>query len=161
MKFATVLLLLGLVAVAQAGRTLPSARKLLDEGYYIDGHYGPIDYHEYGPLYYSFPFDEAKVAYANADGHAQGDGAVAYTESIGKTISDFGSASKSGSIAANDYDYFGLGLAKGGAFGDYTYTKSYTDANAYTDSASASASSGSASCTGDGCGKKKDIIGPY
>lgn len=161
MKFATVLLLLGLAAVAQAGRTLPSARKLLDEGYYVDHHYGPLDYHEYGPLYYSFPFDEAKVAYANADGHAYGDGSIVYTESLGKTKGDFGSASKSGTVALNDYDYFGLGLAKGGALGEYTYTKSYTDANAYKDSASASASSGSASCTGDGCGKKKDIYVPY
>lgn len=48
---------------AQAGRTLPSARKLLDEGYYVDHPYGPIDYHPYGPLYYSFPFDEASTSY--------------------------------------------------------------------------------------------------
>lgn len=161
MKFATVLLLLGLAAVAHAGRTMPSARKLLDEGYYMDHHYGDYGYHDYGPFHYYYPFDHAKAAYANADGTALGDGAIVYTDTLSKTKGDYDSTSKSGSLAANDYDYIGLGLSKGIALGEYTHTKTYTDAGAFPDTAYASASSGSGSCTGDGCGKKTDIIVPY
>lgn len=162
MKFETVLLLLGLAAVAQAGRTVPSARKLLDETYYMDGHYGPYDYHDYGPLHYYYPFDHAKAAYANADGHSIGDGALVYTDTLSKTKGDKGdSFSKSASLAANDYDYIGLGLSKGISLGEYTHTKTYTDAGAYPDKAYAAGSSGSASCSGDGCSKKNDYMVPY
>ena len=42
------------------------------------------------------------AAYANADGHAVGQGAIVYTDSAAKSSEDFGSGSVAASIAVND-----------------------------------------------------------